>query len=110
MSGGPLLRTAASPPPPPLGFQLSQRITTASGNEPVEGLEWAIGALSILFLLRALATEYSQGPEANFHKDLQWGRGGGGVLTVLSPLLLLLLFSSFVTRAERVFASYERRD
>ncbi len=49
---------------------------------------WAIGALTVLFFLRALATEYSRGPEADFHKDLQWGLAAGGVLTILSRLYL----------------------
>lgn len=67
-------------------FHLSQRVTAASGTEPVAGIEWAIGALGALFFLRALATEYSQGPEANFHKDLQWGVAAGCVFIVLSRL------------------------
>lgn len=72
----------------PLLFNFSQQISTAGGQQPVEGLEWALGALSILFLLRALATEYSQGPEANGHKDLQWGLAAGGMLTIASRLWL----------------------
>jgi hypothetical protein len=87
MSVGRLLRITAFAVALPLVFHLSQRIATAGGSEPVEGLEWAIGALSVLFFLRALATEYSHGPEANFHKDLQWGLAAGGVLTILSRLL-----------------------
>jgi hypothetical protein len=79
-----LLRIALIAVVLPLLFTLSQRITAAGGHEQVEGLGWALGALSILFLLRALATEYSQGPEANLHKDLQWGLAAGGVLTILS--------------------------
>jgi len=87
MSVGRLLRIAAFAIALPLAFQLSQRVSAASGNEPVAGLEWAIGALTILFFLRALATEYGHGPEANFHKDLQWGLAAGGVLTILSQVL-----------------------
>lgn len=67
-------------------FHLSQRVTAASGTEPVAGIEWAIGALGVLFFLRALATEHSQGPEANLHKDLQWGLAAGCVLIVLTRL------------------------
>jgi hypothetical protein len=84
MSVGRLLRIAAFAIALPLVFQLSQSVAAASGNEPVEGLGWAIGALTILFFLRALATEYGHGPEANFHKDLQWGLAAGGVLTILT--------------------------
>jgi hypothetical protein len=79
-----LLRIAAFAVVLPLLFGLSQRITTARGQPPLEGLEWALGALSLLFLLRALATEYSQGPEANRQKDLQWGLAVGGILTIAS--------------------------
>lgn len=67
-------------------FRVSQGIATARGNEPVPGLVWAIGALGMLFLLRALATEYSRGPEADWHKDLQWGVAGGCLLIILSVL------------------------
>ncbi len=49
---------------------------------------WAIGALTVLFFLRALATEYGRGPEADFHKDLQWGLAAGGVLIIVSRLYL----------------------
>jgi hypothetical protein len=70
----------------PLLFSVSQRISTAGGQQPVEGLEWALGALGVLFLVRALATEYSRGPEANGQKDLQWGLAAGVALTIASRL------------------------
>ena len=79
-----LLRIAAIAIALPMLFQLSVRVTEASGGEAIAGREWAVGALSVLFLLRALATEYSRGPEANFQKDLQWGLAAGGALTILS--------------------------
>jgi hypothetical protein len=44
--------------------RLSQRVGEASGNPPVEGLHWALGALAVLFLVRAAATEATRGPEA----------------------------------------------
>jgi hypothetical protein len=84
MNGLRLLRIAAIAVVLPAAFYLSQRITTARGNAPVEGLEYAIGALTLLFFLRALATEYSAGPEHNGQKDLQWGLAIGGVLTIMS--------------------------
>lgn len=79
-----LLRIGAIAIALPVAFYVSQGIATAGGKEPVEGLQWAIGALTILFFLRALATEYSTGPEANGQKDLQWGLAIGGVLTIVS--------------------------
>lgn len=87
MSETRLLRIAVIAVALPALFHLSQRIAAASGNGPVQGIEWAIGALGVLFLLRALATEYSQGPEANFHKDLQWGVAAGCAAIVLSRLM-----------------------
>lgn len=81
-----LLRIAMIAVALPALFHLSQRVTAASGAEPVVGIEWAIGALGVLFFLRALATEYSQGPEANLHKDLQWGVAAGCVFIVLSRI------------------------
>jgi len=86
MNGLRLLRIAAIAVALPVIFNVSQRVTAAGGHEPAAGVEWALGALSVLFLLRALATEYTQGPEANFQKDLQWGLAAGGMLTVLSRL------------------------
>jgi hypothetical protein len=68
----------------PLLFDLSQRVSTADGQEPVAGLEWALGALSLLFFVRALATEYSKGLYPDYQKDLQWGLAAGGALTIIS--------------------------
>jgi len=87
MSALRLLRIAAIAVTLTLLFRLSIRVTEASGGETVPGREWALGALSVLFLLRALATEYSRGPEANFHKDLQWGLAAGGALAILSRVV-----------------------
>jgi len=87
MSAARLLRIAAIAIVLPFAFELSRRVSAASGNEPAPGLMWALGAISILFFLRALATEYGGGPEANLQKDLQWGIAIGGVLTILSRLL-----------------------
>jgi len=82
-----LLRIAAFAIALPLAFDLSQRVAAASGNEPAPGILWALGALTILFFLRALATEYGGGPEANLQKDLQWGIAIGGAITILSRSL-----------------------
>lgn len=82
-----LLRIAAIAVLLPMAFDLSVRITAASGGEAVPGREWALAALSLLFFVRALATEYGRGPEANFQKDLQWGLAIGGVLTLASRWL-----------------------
>ncbi len=86
MNGVRLLRIAVIAVVLPGVFRVSQQIASARGNEPVGGLVWGIGALGLLFFLRALATEYSQGPDADLHKDLQWGAAGGCLLIILSSL------------------------
>lgn len=86
MSAGRLVRIAVIACLLPAAFRLSQRVAAANGNPPVEGIAWALGALSFLFLLRAIATEYARGPEADFQKDLQWGIALGGVLAILTRL------------------------
>jgi amino acid transporter len=63
-------------------FTISQRATLARGGETAPGTLWAIGALSVFFLVGAFATESSQGPEANVQKDLLWGLGLGGILGI----------------------------
>jgi hypothetical protein len=68
----------------PLLFNLSQRVSTANGQEAPAGIVWALAALSLLFFLRALASEYSKTPQPEYQKDLQWGLAAGGVLAILS--------------------------
>ena len=66
-----------------VAFTISQHATLTRSGETVPGILWAIGALSVFFLVGAFATESSQGPEANVRKDLLWGLGLGGVLTIV---------------------------
>jgi Na+/serine symporter len=70
-----------------LAFTLSQRATATRYGETVPGTLWAIGALSVFFLLGAAATESSQGPEANVRKDLLWGLGLGGLASIALRLV-----------------------
>jgi len=67
-----------------LAFTVSQRATLARYGETVPGIVWAIAALSVFFLGAAIATERTQGPDANVRKDLLWGLVGGGFLIVVS--------------------------
>jgi len=69
-------------------FSLSQQIGAARGNEPVPGIGWALGVLSAIFLVRAVITERTQGPEMTLQKDLLWGVGLGGLLAVVSRILV----------------------
>ncbi len=65
-------------------FTLSQEATRARQGTTVPGISWAIGALSVIFLISAIAAERTQGPEHNGRKDLVWGLATGGIAIVLS--------------------------
>jgi hypothetical protein len=86
MNGVRTLRIAGFAIGLPFVFTLSQQLVERSADEPVPGRLWALGALSLLFFVRALATEYTRGPEADFQKDVQWGLAAGGVITILLQL------------------------
>jgi hypothetical protein len=71
-----------------VAFTISQAETAArSGGETVPGIHYAIGALSLFFLVGAWAVEQTQGPELNGRKDMLWGLGAGGVAIVVHRLL-----------------------
>lgn len=72
----------------PTLFTISQRVNEARGNEPVPGLSWALGAISGLFLVRAIVTERTQGADESLQKDILWGLAAGGFLTILTRWLL----------------------
>lgn len=72
----------------PTLFTISQRVSEARGNEQVPGLSWALGALSGLFLLRAVVTERTMGPDEALQKDILWGVAAGGFLTIIVRGLL----------------------
>lgn len=64
-------------------FRLSQRAGEVRGNPVLPGTEWAIGILTVLFLVRAIITERTRGSEDDWQKDLLWGLTGGGLVTLL---------------------------
>jgi len=71
-----------------VAFTASQAATAArSGGETIPGIHYAIGALSIFFLLGAWATEQTQGPDQNVRKDMLWGLGSGGLAIFANRLL-----------------------
>ena len=71
-----------------VAFAVSQAATAArSGGETAPGIHFAIGALSLFFLVGAAATEASQGPEMNVRKDMLWGLGTGGLAIFANRLL-----------------------
>ncbi|HSQ01088.1 MAG TPA: hypothetical protein VL049_28025, partial [Candidatus Dormibacteraeota bacterium] len=67
----------------PYAVRLSQRVGEASGNPPIEGMQWAMAVLAVLFLLRAAASEWSRRGEATGLNDLQWGLAAGCALAAL---------------------------
>ena len=78
------LRIAAVTVVLPLLFGVSQRVSEARGNPPVPGINWALGVLSVLFLVCAIVTERFRGRDADVQKDLLWGVALGGVVTIIS--------------------------
>jgi len=67
-------------------FRLSHQASIARGQEPVAGMSWAIGIISLLFLVRAVIMERTRDARDNLQKDLLWGLSLGGLLTVLLRL------------------------
>jgi di/tricarboxylate transporter len=67
-------------------FQLSQAVSAAGGQEQVHGIEWALGAMALLFFLRALASEASGDRRATLQNDVQWGVSLGLVGTIVARL------------------------
>ena len=65
-------------------FNLSQHATKIRQGTTVPGISWAIGVLSVIFLVSAFLAERSQGPEENLRKDLLWGLATGGIAIVIS--------------------------
>jgi len=64
-------------------FHLSQQAGAVRGNEEVPGLSWALAVVSLLFLVRAIVTERTRGPEDDLQKDLLWGLSAGAIVTIL---------------------------
>ncbi len=70
-------------------FVGSQAATAARAGETVPGARWAMGVLSALFIVRAIVTEWTRGPEDNLQKDILWGLGAGGIVGLISVALRL---------------------
>jgi hypothetical protein len=83
-----LLRIAAIAVAFFVAFNVSQAVTAArNAGETVPGIGIAIAALSVFFLIGAMATEATQGPETNSRKDLLWGLGSGGLAIVAARIV-----------------------
>jgi hypothetical protein len=68
-------------------FEFSRRVGEKLGNGDVPGLVAAVGALGLLFTVRAIVTESAMGGEAVRQKDFLWGLSIGCWATVLLRVL-----------------------
>lgn len=67
-------------------FRVSREVSRAWGNEDVPGYSVALGVVSLLFLIRALATEYTRKDFPVFQKDILWGLSLGAFVSMLARL------------------------
>jgi uncharacterized membrane protein YidH (DUF202 family) len=65
-------------------FGWSQAETLARAGETLPGVHWALGVLSVVFLLSAVAAERTRPETPALRKDLLWGLGGGGIAAILT--------------------------
>lgn len=79
-----LLRIAAVALVLAAAVSYSQQLTLEREGQTAPGIGWALGVLSLVFLVRAAVTERMRGPEASLEKDLLWGLGLGGVAATIS--------------------------
>jgi hypothetical protein len=68
-------------------FRLSQSISREWGNEEVGGYAVALGVVSLLFLVRAAATEYAGRNVTVVQRDFLWGISLGTFLSMLARIL-----------------------
>jgi drug/metabolite transporter (DMT)-like permease len=68
-------------------FALSRYATLSRGGEDLPGISWALGVLSAIFTVSAIASERSRGPEASLQKDFLWGLAAGCIITVVARWL-----------------------
>jgi hypothetical protein len=61
-------------------------VSKAWGNEDVEGYSVALGVVSLLFFLRAAATEYTAKDVHVVQRDIIWGLSLGSFLAMLTHL------------------------
>ena len=67
-------------------FRLSQQVSAAWGNEEVGGYSAALGVVSLLFLVRAAVTEYTENKVSEPQKDILWGISLGALVSLLARL------------------------
>ncbi len=73
-----------------LAFRLSREASAAWGNEDVPGFTAAVGVVTLLFLVRAMISEFSPPkgrPVALHERDILWGISLGAFVTVIARLV-----------------------
>ncbi|HEY2775535.1 MAG TPA: hypothetical protein VGK20_15955 [Candidatus Binatia bacterium] len=68
-------------------FRLSQTIGAAKGNESVAGYNVALGVVSLLFFVRAAASEFASSNVSPAQRDILWGVSLGTFVSILASLL-----------------------
>ena len=67
-------------------FRLSQQLSRSWGNSEVEGYTVAIGVVTLLFTIRAAATEYTRNRTTVVQRDILWGISLGAFLSFVARL------------------------
>lgn len=71
-------------------FRMSREVSASWGNEDVPGFTAAVGVVSLLFLVRALVSEFSppkDRPVPVHERDILWGITLGAVVTMITRLI-----------------------
>ena len=68
-------------------FRMSQQLTAARGEEQVPGYTVALAVVSVLFLVRAAATEFAGSSSSDVQKDILWGLSLGAFVSMLARLV-----------------------
>jgi len=67
-------------------FRISQQVGEAWGNADVEGYTVALAGVSLLFFVRAAATEYAGKDVPIAQKDILWGLSLGAFVSMAARL------------------------
>lgn len=68
-------------------FRLSQQLAAVRGDGDVPGYTYALGAVSLLFLIRAIASESAASRVPVSQRDILWGLCLGSFLSMLARVL-----------------------
>lgn len=71
-------------------FRVSREVSASWGNEDVPGFTAAVGVVSLLFLVRAMISEFSppkDKPVPVHERDILWGITLGAVVTMITRLV-----------------------